>query len=188
MRNIVLMEQVHGNRVITVDKKDIGKTIPKCDGLITSDDEVALCVRVADCLPISIVDKKGRAVGLIHAGWKGLNNEIISVAIDKMVGVFSINSSDLEINIGPHICQKHFEVRNDVLNKFKEFPEAILRVDEKTYLDLAKIATKQLVKKGVRKQNIQINKICTFENKTTPSYRRNKTIKRSRYYLDLVGI
>ena len=70
---MVSMQQVHGSGVFLVDHNDDGKIIKGCDALISNDPGVILSVRVADCLPISVVDKKNRSIGLIHAGWRGFD-------------------------------------------------------------------------------------------------------------------
>ncbi len=186
MQNIVLMEQVHGNEVKVVGKKDIGNIVRGCDALISSDPSVLLGVRVADCLPISIKDKKGRAFGIIHAGWRGLDNGIIGKTIKLMSDKMKIDKCELEIVIGPHICQKHYEVGGEVALKFNDYPQALLQKDGKTFLDLAKVAVKQLVRAGVAKENIRVDKMCTFENKPLPSFRRDKTQNRLMIYTSFI--
>lgn len=191
VKDVIKMQQVHGNNVVRVDSKDIGSTIPTCDGLITNDPNVTLCVRVADCLPISVTDKKGRGVGLIHAGWRGLDNKIIEKTIEKMSLEFRISNrlhhfvGEFQISIGPHICAKHFEVKSDVSSKFNGYPEAILKKNGKEYLDLAKVAELQLLEVGVKKENIEVDVRCTFEEADLYSYRRDKTDKRNMIYLTL---
>ena len=158
------MQQVHGANVVRVNAKDDGKTIPNCDALVTNDPKVELVARTADCLPLSVRDKKSRAIGVIHAGWRGLAKEIIAKTIRLMQKEFSSNPEDLEISIGPHICKKHYEVKEDVAGKFAKY-----RI--KKYLDLAGVAALQLTELGVRKENIKIDKKCTFEDKDLFSYR-----------------
>lgn len=169
VKDVIKMQQVHGNDVVRVDSKDIGSTITSCDGLITNDPKVTLCVRVADCLPISVIDKKGRGVGLIHAGWRGLDNRIIGKTIKTMSRDFKINKEELIIKIGPHICEKHYEVKSDVGDKFGVVGN----------LDLAKVACDQFINLGVKKENITVDPRCTFEDKSLYSYRRDKTDKRN---------
>ena len=152
---MIQMEQVHGNNVVRVSFADDGKTIPNCDALITNDPKVTLCVRVADCLPISVIDKKGHSFGLIHAGWRGLENGIIKHTIELMQKELKIVNFKLKINIGPHICAKHYDQ------------------------DLAKNAVAQLVELGIKKENIKIDSRCTFEDLSLFSYRRDKTDKRN---------
>lgn len=188
------MEQVHGNNVVRVGSKNIGTTVPQCDALITNDPKVTLCVRVADCLPISVIDKKCRGIGLIHAGWRGLDNKIIEKTIEKMSLEFQISNrlhhfvGEFQISIGPHICVNHFEVKSDVSSKFSEYPEAILKKNGKEYLDLAKVAEMQLIEAGVKKENIEVDVRCTFEEEDLYSYRRDKTPDRNLYFVHLLGV
>ena len=182
---MIKMQQIHGNRVVRVSKKDDGKVIEKCDALISNDPKITLSVHVADCLPISLTDKKTHSFGIIHAGWRGLDKKIIIKTIRQMVSEFSIDPKDLLIIIGPHICQKHYEVKDDVSSKFAKFPRAILKKDSKQFLDLAKIAEIQLIKSGVKKENIKIDKRCTFEDLSLPSFRRSKTSERNAVTLNI---
>lgn len=172
------MQQVHGNHVVRVSQKDDGKIIENCDGLISNDAKVTLSVRVADCLPISLTDKKTHSFGLIHAGWRGLDKKIIGKTIQLMVKEFSIDPQNLKATIGPHICQKHYEVRRDVSSKFVKYPDAVIQKESKTFLDLAQIAQAQLINNGIEKENIKIDNRCTFEDMSLPSFRRDKTLKR----------
>lgn len=175
------MQQIHGNNAVRVSRKDDGKVIENCDALISNDQEVTLSVRVADCLPISLIDKKTRSFGLIHAGWKGLDKKIIKKAIQLMVKEFLINPRDLKVVIGSHICQKHYEVKNDISSKFAKYPAAIFQKENKIFLDLAKIAEIQLINEGVKKGNIKIDIICTFEDKDMFSFRRGDMANRNTY-------
>ncbi len=175
---MVGMQQIHGNNVVRVTGQDDGKNIENCDALISNDPNVTLSVRVADCLPITVIDKKTHSFGIIHAGWRGLDNKIIANTVQKMINEFLVSPEDLEVSIGPHICQKHYEVKSDISGKFKEFQEALLQKEGKEYLDLAKIAELQLIGVGAKKEKIKISKDCTFEDSSLPSFRKNKTSER----------
>lgn len=182
-KNIVSMQQVHGDRVVRVTVKDSGKIISNCDALITNDPKISLRVRVADCLPISITDNKNNSFGLVHAGWRGLKSKIIEKTVYMMMREFFVKPKDLNIKIGPHICQEHFEVKADVSSEFKDYPVAILEKSDKIFLDLAKIAELQLIEVGVKKENIKVDQRCTFEDISLYSFRRNKTYKRNTYLI-----
>lgn len=185
MKDLILMQQVHGNNVVFVEKKDIETTIPNCDAMITNDPRVVLGVRVADCLPISIIDEKDHGIGLIHAGWRGLENKIIVKAIELMNTKLKIKNEELRINIGPHICRKHYEIKNDVATKFSKYFKGPSFKGGRTFLDLAEVARQQLVKLGVKNKNIKIDPTCTFENKKLFSYRRDHTEKRNLFLLKI---
>jgi len=173
------MQQIHGNNVVRVTAKDDGKNIENCDALISNDPKVTLYVKVADCLPISVTDNKSHSFGLIHAGWRGLDNRIIAKTIKLMVKEFSLDPQNLNVSIGPHICQKHYEVKSDISEKFAKYSGVIFQKNGKEYLDLLKVAEIQLIKTGVKKGNIKISKNCTFEDLSLFSYRRDSSTQRN---------
>ncbi len=163
----------HGNIVKRVKKSDY--IVRECDGIITNDKDVILSITVADCLPLFIVDPKKEAVGLVHAGWKGLSKGIIHNAIHLFVEEFGSHSQDMIVAIGPSICQHHFEVEKDVAIEFEKYPNAIISNKGKILVNLKKVAQIQLQKSGIISHNIDINSECTFclENKYF-SYRRDR--------------
>ena len=67
------------------------------------------------------------------------------------------------VGIGPGIGPCHFEVQDDVLERFREFyEEALARRDGKTFLDLKRIARRQLVNLGLKEESIEASPECTF--------------------------
>lgn len=161
---LVSAEIVHKNKVAVVSKKDTGKIIRGVDGLITGtgDKGVYLSITSADCLPVFLFDPQKKVVGMIHAGWRSLANNILSNTIEKMKSLGSIPKNILA-GIGPAICQKHYEVGSEVAEKFENYPQTIKRDDDKIYLDIKEIAKLQLSELGIRRENIEISPKCTFE-------------------------
>ena len=53
------------------------------DGMVTNTPGIVLAIQTADCLPVILVDRKSRAVGVFHAGWRGTVKRIV----EKGVGV-----------------------------------------------------------------------------------------------------
>ncbi len=154
---------VHGNNVEVVFVKEAGTTIKEIDGLITSDRNLFLTITVADCLPIFIYDPEKEIVGLIHGGWRSLAGNILASAIGMMIKNFGSLTKDILIGIGPGISQCHFEVKKDVLARFKSFlSEASIHRDGKTFLNLKRIAKVQLINLGLKGENIEISPECTF--------------------------
>ncbi len=168
---------VHGHKIKIVFAKDRGKTIAKTDGLITADKNIFLALTVADCLPIFLYDFKKEIIGLIHAGWRSLAKGIISSAIEKFISDFGSRPQNILAGIGPGIGSCHFEIKEDVLNKFKEFlPAALIERKNKTYLDLKKIAVSQLLESNLLREHIEISPECTYcLNKRYFSFRRDKS-------------
>ncbi len=182
-KNEVGMVQTHGNRVVVVSKKDIGSSIKNCDGLLTNDPETVLKISVADCMPLAIFDPATNSIGLIHAGWRGLDRKIIKNAIDLMIKNFSVKPQNLHVEIGPHICQRHYEIKNDVAERFLNYPDTVKKENGKMFLDLAEVAKEQLIKSGVNKNKIKFDIRCTFEDLSLPSFRRGDMKKRIHYLL-----
>jgi len=164
---------VHGNKIAVAHKKDGRKIISGADGLLTQEKNLFLSITSADCLPIFLFDPKKKVVGIVHAGWRSLFENIISSATKKIRDNFQSNPQDILVGIGPAICQNHYEVGPEVAEKFKKYPEAIRKENEKIYLDLKKIAELQFAEAGIQKKNqpktdrpradIEISPECTFE-------------------------
>ena len=54
------------------------------DSLVTAKRGVLVGVRTADCLPVLLVDPRRRAVGAVHAGWRGMSKRIVEKAAGEM--------------------------------------------------------------------------------------------------------
>ncbi|MFA6995405.1 MAG: peptidoglycan editing factor PgeF [Patescibacteria group bacterium] len=170
---IVSAGLVHKNRVVVVDDIDKSQSTPNCDALITNQNKYLLTVTIADCLPIYFYDKNKQAVALAHAGWRGVASEIAKEVINTFINYYNSNPNDIEVFIGPHIQDCHFEVKDDVLSQFK-ISDSIIR-GEKIYINLSKIVKDQLLQLNVNHHNISISSECTYcLNSKYFSYRRDK--------------
>lgn len=175
LANVVSAEAVHGNKIKVVNRQDAGKVIKNVDGLITDSKKVFLAVTVADCLPIYLFDSKTKVIGLLHAGWRGLEKNIIENAIKAMIKKFKVKLAHLEVWIGPYIKSCHYRVRNDLINKFSNYPEALIIKNNKYFIDLACIAKQKFIDTGVNNVNIKISLKCAHCLKDKYySYRRDK--------------
>lgn len=181
MKNIIVMQQVHGKNVVKVNFSDNGKIIKECDGIITNNPKAVLSVHAADCLPLFFYSPTTNSIGVAHAGWRGLENGIIKETVRLLNKEFNVENKELIVFIGPHICQKHYEVGGDVAEKFSDYKNAIKKEKEKTFLDLGETAVLQLISMGVKKKNITVSGDCTFENKNLDSYRRKDMKRKTRY-------
>ena len=73
---IVSMSQTHSTNIEVVKNKKL--VYNNVDGIFACNKNYALQVKTADCLPIFFIHKHNNIFGVIHAGWKGLKNGIIS--------------------------------------------------------------------------------------------------------------
>jgi YfiH family protein len=177
-KDTVVADLIHNSKVKIVSKKDKGKIIKKTDGLITKEKNLFLTITVADCLPIFIYEPEKEIVGLVHLSWRNLKKGILKKTLNlfKKLGA---KKNKILLGIGPSICQKHFEVKEDLLKIFKPYlKEALLKKEDKYFLDLKKICLIQLKDSGIKKENIETSKECTYclKNKYF-SFRRDKPKK-----------
>lgn len=164
----------HGIIVKEVNRGDVGKLVRNADALITNEPGIFLNLTVADCLPIFLYDSNKKVIALVHAGWRGLAAKILKQVIKKFRKKYHSFPDDIIVGVGPGICKKHYEVKSDVASKFLDFPDAIIELNNNTYLDIKLIAQKQLLKLGILQENIEINQECTYEAKDKYfSYRRD---------------
>ena len=161
-KKLIFMKQVHGNEVKIVDNNT---PLQECDAMITNDSTVALCVVVADCIPVIFKDSIKNVVGVAHAGRAGSYSKIIKRTISKMIENFGCNEDDIHIIFGPSIKKCCYEVGKEVIIGYEEFT---CIKENKIYLDLI-----ELNKRGLK--NLEIDPTCTCCNNNYFSYRRNGT-------------
>ncbi|MBU1298057.1 MAG: peptidoglycan editing factor PgeF [Bacteroidetes bacterium] len=132
-----------------------------CDGLITNSYGVFLTVSVADCLPVFLYDPVKKAIGVVHAGWRGSEMKIVSRAVALMKEEFETSPSDLIAYVGPAAGVCCYEVGEDVAGKFDN--EFVIRTySREPHLDMKLFTKDQLIKSGVKEANIEISDYCTI--------------------------
>src|SRR5436190_148821 len=55
-----------------------------CDALYSHSPHTALGIKVADCLPVTIIDPVHSIIANIHSGWRGAAQNITAQTIDKL--------------------------------------------------------------------------------------------------------
>lgn len=177
-KDLVLAQQVHGNKIKVVNTKDKGHIISRVDGLITPHPGVILGVRTADCLPLLFYAPGANLIGVAHAGWKGVLAGLPQKMIDQMLKMGALPTEILVI-IGPHIggcCYSVPQSRADAfLRKFGSLKSLLRKKSGKIYLNLLVAAKSQLIHSGVKSINIFLENACTScENKNFFSFRKDK--------------
>lgn len=175
----VVPKQVHGTDIVVAEDGKV-PVRPVADGAITKTPGIVLVVKVADCVPIYLVDPRTPAIGLIHAGWRGASQAIANKAVLRMQEVFGTDPRDLVVALGPSIQECCYEVGKEVAIRF---PESMRRQkEERWHLDLAGANVLDLESAGVRRQNIHVSSHCTCcEPRRFHSYRRDRRIAGRHY-------
>ncbi len=89
------------------------------DAFVTDSEAVALCVKIADCVPILFYDPMGHMVGAAHAGWRGTADGIAARTVETMVA-YGAKTENIRAAIGPSIHHECYEVGGDMVDICRE--------------------------------------------------------------------
>ncbi len=170
--SFLTVKQVHGKTIIEVREADFPfQGMKEADGMFTREVGIPLTIRTADCLSVFIYDAEHNIVGLIHAGWRGTKEGIVSHALTKMVQEWGTEVRTLKVAMGPCIRSCCYQVGRE----FKDyFPQEIIPKKDGLYMDLPLANRRQLLQKGTDERNIFDCGICTCCDERFFSYRREK--------------
>ena len=105
-------KQVHKNVVRLVDGKDRHvclSTVPyEADGLATATKGLPLFCFTADCVPVLLCEKSGKAAAAVHCGWRSSVGDILGEAL-KQLRSLGAAPEELCAAIGPAIGRCCFE-------------------------------------------------------------------------------
>lgn len=150
-----LLDQVHGTDIVVLREGDAPPPpTTRADGWVTDARGATLGVYTADCMPLFLCDRSGRAAGVFHAGWRGLADGMPRRAVESFAA-FGVEPSDLRAWCGAHIGPCCFRVGPEVAARFRR----PLDRDGGLYVDLAAEARLQLADAGVR--DIDLAAPCT---------------------------
>ncbi|WP_312889132.1 peptidoglycan editing factor PgeF [Desertibacillus haloalkaliphilus] len=178
MDDWVLGEQVHQAVIQNVSEADKGSgvysldtSIANVDGLYTRSPNVLLASVFADCVPVYFFAPKHGLIGIAHAGWKGTVATITAKMIECWVEDELIPVSDIYVVIGPAISKEAYEVDERIITKIDEQLASderrpYKRTNHGTFqLDLKECNKRQLLKAGIKEEQIQISSYCTATEK-----------------------
>ncbi len=145
--------QVHGARVL----EDV---VPDPHAELTASSAVA--VRLADCVPILIVDPVSCRVAAVHSGWRGTELKIAARAVEALVSRGGV-ASRLLVAIGPSIRACCYAVSTELSDRFAAlFGRRVVRTSAgQQHLDLPRAVHHTLLDTGVRSENIDLLPGCT---------------------------
>lgn len=157
------VSQVHGGSVVRLDGAAPGAPA-EADAIITSTG-TAIGILTADCLPILLFDPVNRAIGAVHAGWKGTALGVAMNAVKEMARAFGTRPRELTAALGPSIGPCCYTVGEGVHEEFRSRGrdlDCFISLDDGLRLDLGAGNISQLLSLGVREKNIGGSAPCTF--------------------------
>lgn len=177
----IWLNQTHSTRVVdltrvTQNTKNIAEAQERIaseayDASYCVQANIPCVVQTADCLPILLCDRKGTWIAAVHAGWRGLLDGII----EKTLSQFQGDTQHLLAWIGPCIRQANFavgaELKEQFVNKNKNYERYFAKQEQQLFADLAGIATYVLKQNKVMVFDSQR---CSYgDSKQFYSYRRD---------------
>lgn len=190
---IVWLEQIHGARVVDAEAVLDHAELEAAHGAhARADASVALApdavctVMVADCLPVLLTERAGRAVGAAHAGWRGLLDGVIEASAARIAARLGGPWQGLAY-LGPCIGPSAFEVGAEVRAAFlaaarageRAATEAAFVAGEipgKFLCDLAALARVRLARAGI--DAVYGGNHCTVGDARFYSYRKERVTGR----------
>lgn len=168
--SISSVDQVHG--VDIVPHARASKAVP-ADGILIENKGQFGLVTVADCAPVLVARRDGKAACAVHAGWRGAVGRIASLAVARL------GTQDVVVAVGPCIGPCCFEVGSEVVAAVLQVAGegAILRFEgRKPHVDLAAVVQADLVSAGVPPRAIEVISRCTRCHADLFSHRRDKGV------------
>lgn len=170
---IVLLNQVHGRRVVGIDEVRAAAEPCDADAVVGYAPGHVCAVRTADCLPVLFCAADGSEIAAAHAGWRGLAAGVL----ESTVAALQSGPGDLLAWFGPAISQPNFEVGDEVRAAFVSHDPAAANCFEpnergRWQADLYALARRRLAAAGVTA--IFGGGWCTFADpERFHSYRRD---------------
>ena len=140
---VTFVNQVHGAEVVESSTATLDT---EADAIIVRVGDRATGIRVADCVPIAIIDQRRRVGAVVHAGWRGLAVDIIHTTVRALAA----NPEDLIAAVGPSISHQSYQVGPEVVAQHEDFAQhATPDVGDRFKLDLRGVTTTQLTRAGI---------------------------------------
>ena len=150
--------QVHGKTVVRAVTTEV-----ECDALWSDQPHTALGIKVADCLPVTLIDPQRGVMANIHSGWRGAVQRIVDAALDAITP-----SASTIAWLGPSIRVCCFEVGEEVATQFP--PQHVNPTYAKPHVDIVAFTTELLQRRGIT--TIYDSALCTRCTELFHSYRR----------------
>lgn len=161
--------QVHGANVVRIERSKNWRECDSCDALFSTEPHVALGIKVADCLPVTLIG--GAVIANVHSGWRGTVAGITAVTLDRLERETSFDPKSSFAYLGPSIRECCFEVGEEVAARFDA--RYVIRARTKPHVDVVRYTADLLRGRGFPAANIFDSGLCTrCDGSIFHSYRR----------------
>jgi YfiH family protein len=171
--SMIAMKQSHTANVKVIDSRYKGRGarewedgIENTDGIVTDLKNIILSGMAADCSLNILYDPLKRVLAVCHSGWKGIVSGVLRNTISEMVKTFTCKRENIQVGIGPTICDKCYEVGDELIDAMEDsFPHRIDEILSKTRkgsrsINIVKALHVQLCDEGIKARHIELSNIC----------------------------
>jgi YfiH family protein len=164
--------QIHGARIAHANSVDRWRECDSCDALWSDVTHVALGIKVADCLPVTMVDSTHSVIANAHSGWRGAVQRITAETVDAVTRQSAFDAASAYAYLGPSIRVCCFEVGEEVAARFDA--RYVDRSHAKPHVDLVAFTTGILLARGFGPDRISDSGLCTrCDGSVFHSFRRD---------------
>lgn len=188
-QNLISADQTHSKNVWIVDQDFLASTQGKNDGtlsdtmnnvdaFVTNIPGTTLMIQVADCQALLFFDPVKKVIAAVHAGWKGLVQDITGETIKIMQEKFSVDTATLKVGVAPSLgpcCSQFSDPENEIPVQYHQYITENKAIGVRfantadnshtrsgsCVVDLWQLSLDQLQKHGVLPDNIEFTKRCT---------------------------
>jgi polyphenol oxidase len=156
---IVSMNQVHGIDVAVFHKGDHNDyAVRNADAIITDVPMLGIMVKQADCQGVILHDPVRDVAAVVHCGWRGNVQNILGVALLRMMSEFGCETRDIVAAIGPSLgpCCSEFTTYREIFPR-----DFITHMVSENHFNLWEVSRMQLLRAGLNKEKIETAGICT---------------------------
>ena len=162
VKKLKFMKQIHSDKVFILENED--DELPECDAVITNLSDIGICVLVADCSPVVMIDEKHGVICVAHAGRAGVTLKICTKAFVIMSEKFGSKADEMSVFVGANIKGGCYEVGELDLGEFNTYKIG-------RNFDMNAALRDEFSALGVK--NLNFSEVCTHCDERYFSYRRD---------------
>ncbi|MFO1433861.1 MAG: polyphenol oxidase family protein [Candidatus Competibacteraceae bacterium] len=161
-----ILNPCHGEKIVFMDPADwrtnSHDVLIKTDAAFTTTPHSYFLVSTGDCIPAIFSDMAASFVGIIHLGWRNLLADFAYKVVHALQTHYGVTPDELVVGLGPSIYPCCY-VFQEPQQKDDPFWRPFLQDRGKGYygIDLLAAFKAQLVRHGVKIQNIHETGLCT---------------------------
>jgi YfiH family protein len=168
-RLIIEGKQVHSDRILILNDENTkmwyGNNIPGVDGFVTDQPDLGLVLKVADCVPVVMLDPNRPAFGVFHVGWQGAEKNIHLQGLQAFTDYYNTRPNEIKVWIGPSAKKCCYRSDTDPKQNDNDAWKPFITKEKNGWaIDIPGYIKQTLRDAGVKVKNMTEDKACTVES------------------------